>query len=71
MLGSSQTEFVHIHVFMGMHETINNQEDLKHYICFKFHPLCCSIWILSVQLWHFHKIINTPNTPISNNHHSV
>jgi len=22
-------------------------------------------------MWHFHKIINTPNTPISNNHHSV
>jgi len=23
---------------MGIHETINNQEDLKHQIWFKFHP---------------------------------
>jgi len=28
-------QFVHIHVFMGVHETINNnQEDLKHKIYF-------------------------------------
>jgi len=32
-------EFVYIHVFMGIHESINNnQEDLKYTICFKFHP---------------------------------
>jgi len=31
MLGSLYPEFVHIHVFVGIHETIiNNQEDLKH-----------------------------------------
>jgi len=31
MLGSWYPEFVHIHVFMGTHEAIeNNQEDLKH-----------------------------------------
>jgi len=31
MLGSWYPEFVHIHVFMGIHETTNNsQEDLKH-----------------------------------------
>jgi len=31
MLGSWHPEFVHIHVFVGTHETIkNNQEDLKH-----------------------------------------
>jgi len=31
MLGSWYPEFVHIHVFMGIHETINdNQQDLKH-----------------------------------------
>ena len=31
MLGSCCREFVHIHVFMGIHEAIeNNQEDLKH-----------------------------------------
>jgi len=31
MLGSWYPEFVHIHVFMGIHEAIeNNQEDLKH-----------------------------------------
>ena len=31
MLGSWYPEFVHIHVFMGIHENINNnQEDLKH-----------------------------------------
>ena len=39
MLGSWYPEFVHIHVFVGIHETINNnQEDSKHQICFKFHP---------------------------------
>jgi len=33
MLGSWCPEFVHIHVFMGIHETIkNNQEYLKHQI---------------------------------------
>jgi len=31
MLGSWYPEFVHIHVIVGIHETIkNNQEDLKH-----------------------------------------
>jgi len=31
MLGSWYSEYVHIHVFMGIHETANNnQEDLKH-----------------------------------------
>jgi len=31
MLGSWYPEFVHIHGFMRIHETIyNNQEDLKH-----------------------------------------
>jgi len=31
MLGSCYPEFVHIHVFTGIHETTdNNQEDLKH-----------------------------------------
>jgi len=32
MLGSWYPEFVHIHVFMGIHETLKttNQEDLKH-----------------------------------------
>jgi len=31
MLGSWYPEFVHIHVFMGIQETINNnQQDLKH-----------------------------------------
>jgi len=31
MLGSWYPEFVHIHVFMGIHETMNNNlEDLKH-----------------------------------------
>jgi len=31
MLGSWYPEFVHINVFMGIHETRNNyQEDLKH-----------------------------------------
>jgi len=30
MLGSWYPEFVHIHAFVGIHETINNnQEDLK------------------------------------------
>jgi len=28
MHGSWYPEFVHIHVFMGIHETINNQKDL-------------------------------------------
>ena len=33
-------EFVHIYAFMGIHETINNnQEDLKKYVCVKFYPL--------------------------------
>jgi len=27
MLGSWYPEFVHIHVFMGIHETINNNEE--------------------------------------------
>jgi len=31
MLVSWYTEFVHVHVFVGIHETMkNNQEDLKH-----------------------------------------
>jgi len=31
MLGIWYPEFVHVHVFMGIHETINkNQENLKH-----------------------------------------
>jgi len=31
MFGSWYPEFVHIHVCVGIHETIkNNQEDLKH-----------------------------------------
>jgi len=31
MLGSWYPEFVHIHDFMGIHETINNnKEDLNH-----------------------------------------
>jgi len=30
MLGSLYPEFVYIHVFMGIHETINNQEDMKY-----------------------------------------
>ena len=36
-----------------------------------FSSFCCSTWILSVQLWHFHKIINKINIPISKNHHFV
>jgi len=36
-----------------------------------FSSFCCSIWILSVQLWHFHKIINKLNIPIPKNHHLV
>ena len=37
MIGTWHPEFVHIHVFMGIHETINNnQEDLKHLICLNF-----------------------------------
>jgi len=39
MLGSWYPEFVHIHVFVGIHETINNnQEKVKQKICFEFHP---------------------------------
>jgi len=30
MLGSWQTELDHIHIFMVMHETINNNQDFKH-----------------------------------------
>jgi len=30
MLGSWYPEFVRIHVFIGIHETINSNEDLKH-----------------------------------------
>jgi len=31
--------FVHIHVFMGIYETTNNnKEDFKQQICFKFYP---------------------------------
>jgi len=30
MLGSCYPEFVHIHVFMEIHESINNEKDLKH-----------------------------------------
>jgi len=42
MLGSWYPKFVHIRVFVGIHETIkNNQEHLKHQICFKFHPFNC------------------------------
>jgi len=42
MLGSWYPEFVYIHVFMGIHETKNNnQEDSKHQSCFKFHPFNC------------------------------
>ena len=29
MLGSWSTEFVHIHVFKGMHETINNNQEVS------------------------------------------
>jgi len=39
MLGSWYPEFVHIHAFMEINETTsNNKKDLKHKICFKFHP---------------------------------
>jgi len=42
MVDSWYPEFVHILVFVGIHETIeSNQEDLKHQICFKFHPFRC------------------------------
>jgi len=35
MLGNWFPEFVHIHVFVGIHETKNNnQEDSKHQIFF-------------------------------------
>jgi len=27
MLGSGYPEFVHIHVFMGIHETVNNNQE--------------------------------------------
>jgi len=30
MLGSWYPEFVHTHVFRGIHESMDNQEDLKH-----------------------------------------
>jgi len=30
MLGSWNPEFVRIHVFIGIHETINNNQDLKY-----------------------------------------
>jgi len=52
MLGSWYPEFVHIHVFVGIHETKNNnQEDSKHQICFKFHPFNCkNIAYKSIQL---------------------
>jgi len=52
MIGSWYLEFFHIHVFVGIHETIkNNQEDLKHYICFKVHPdNCKSIAYKGIQL---------------------
>jgi len=30
MIDSWYPEFVHIHVFVGIHETIKKQEDLKH-----------------------------------------
>jgi len=41
MLGSWYSQFVHIHV-VEIHETIkDNKEDLKHWICFKFHPFNC------------------------------
>ena len=51
MLGSWYPQFVHIHVFMGIHETINNyQENSKHLICFKFHPFnCTNIAYKSIQ----------------------
>jgi len=40
-----------------------------HYIFRSCHPsFCCSSWMLCVQLRHFHKIINIPNTSISKNH---
>jgi len=42
MLSSWYPEFVHIHVFVGIHETKNNnQEDSKHQIYSKFHPFNC------------------------------
>jgi len=52
MLSSWYPEFVHIHVFVAIHATIkNNQEDLKHYICFKYHPFNCkNIAYKSIQL---------------------
>jgi len=61
MIGSLYLEFFHIHVFVGIHETIkNNQEDLKHYICFKVHKvfseLCgrnfnrCSTILLGIEV---------------------
>jgi len=52
MLGSWYPEFVYIHVFVGIHETKNNnQEDSKHQTCFKFHPFNCkNIAYKSIQL---------------------
>jgi len=52
MLGSWYPEFVHIHVFVRIHETIkNDQEDLEHKICFKFHPFKCkNIAYKTIQL---------------------
>jgi len=52
MFGSWYSEFIHIYVFVGIHETIqNNQEHLKHSICFKFHPFNCkNIAYKSIQL---------------------
>jgi len=38
---------------------------------FLFPSFCWSTWILSVQLSHFHKIINKPSTSISKNHNLV
>jgi len=50
MRGSWYPEFVHIHVFVGIHETKNNnQEDSKHQI--KFHPFNCkNIACTSIKL---------------------
>jgi len=36
MLGSWYPEFVYIHVFMGIHETINNNQDLKYKFVLNF-----------------------------------
>jgi len=39
----------------------------------KISLFCCSTWILSVELWYLHKIINKPNRPtsISKNQHGI